>query len=55
MFTVLLLAALALVGYCLVLNNKTQPQMSLVVSEVKIFNDLRVTNKMVKNMVRTMQ
>ena len=55
LFTVLLLTALALVGYCLVLNNKTQPQMSLVVSEVKIFNDHRVTKKMVKNMVKSIQ
>ena len=55
LFTVLLLAALTLVGYCLVLNNRTQPQMSLVVSEVKIFNDHRVTKKMVKNMVKSMQ
>ena len=46
MFTLLLLAALALVGYCLVLHNEIQPQMSLMVSEVKIYNDHSVTKRM---------
>ena len=55
MFTLLLLAALALVGYCLVLNNERQPQMSLMVSGIKIYNDHSVTKTLTKNMMRTMQ
>ena len=55
MFTLLLLAALALVGYCLVLHNERQPQMSLMVSGIKIYNDHSVTKTLTKNMMRTMQ
>ena len=55
LFTALLLTVMVLVGYCLMLNGMAQPQMSLIVSEVKIFNDHRVSKKLVKNMIKNVQ
>ena len=54
-FATLLLAAMALVGYCLKLNGLAQPQLSVMVTEVKVFNDHRVSKKLVKNMVKNVQ
>ena len=51
-FSALLLAAMALAVYCFTLNNLAQPRVSVMVSEVRVFNDHRVSKKLVKNMVQ---
>ena len=55
LFSTLLLAAMGLVGYCLMLNGQAQPQMSMIVSKVRVFNDHRVSKKLVKNMIKNVQ
>ena len=55
LFSTLLLAAMALVGYCLKLNGLAPPQMSVMFTEVRVFNDHRVSKELVKNMIKNVQ
>ena len=55
LLSVLLLAALALLGYSLSLNSDKAPQMSVTISGVKVYNDHRLTKTLNKSMLRTLQ
>ena len=55
LLSLLILATLALLAYSLTLGNDKQPQMSIMVSGVKVYNDHRVTKNLTKTMMRTLQ
>ena len=51
LLSVLLLAALAPLGYSLSLNSNKAPQMSVTISGVKVYNDHRLTKTLNKSML----
>ena len=55
LFSALLLVAMALAVYCYTLNELAQPRLSVMVSEVRVVNDNRVSKKLVKSLVKNVQ
>ena len=54
LLSLILLVALALLGYSIKLNNDKAPQMSVSISGVKVYNDHRLTKTLNKSMLRTL-
>ena len=55
LLSLLILTALALLAYSLSLSSDKQPQMRIMISGVKVYNDHRLTKTLNKTMMRTLQ